>query len=442
MIHRRAICGVALAALLCAGCSGGQPVQPFATNEGSPASIGSPGLEAGAGASTYRVLYSFGSSNTDAAWPEGSVIDVNGTFYGAAWGGSNCSYTGGTGGCGSVFTITAAGVERVLYDFGGAGDGVRPGPGASLLDVNGTLYGTTLEGGPSNEGIIYSLSLSGDEKILHAFTSSNLAPRLPTAALIDVKGILYGTTWAGGRYHNSNQSDYDFGGTAYRIDPRTRGFHVLHDFGNGTDGQTLMCTLLNVNGTLYGVTTEGGSYSGNGTVFSLTRSGTERVLHSFGQGHDGTYPYDTSGLIDLNGTLYGTTEYGGTHKRGTVFAISPTGTERVLYSFGASGDGFYPEAGLIDVNGTLYGTTTSGGAYYSRGNPRKYGGTLYSISLSGKERILHSFGNGTDGQNPQGAPLDVNGTLYGTTTWGGKNLCVHGTGRPNCGTIYTFTLPH
>ncbi|HEY1654555.1 MAG TPA: choice-of-anchor tandem repeat GloVer-containing protein [Candidatus Tumulicola sp.] len=443
MIHHRTIGGALLAAVLSAGCSGGQPAQPFVANQALP-TLGSRSLKPNTSTSAYRVVYNFGSNGTDAAWPQASVTEIKGALYGVAWGGGFCSYNSGeTGGCGSVFKIGKDGTERVLHSFGGTNDGLRPGPGATLLDVNGTLYGTTQEGGPSNNGIVYSLSLSGDEKILHDFGSPITAAQLPEGAFIDVNGTLYGTTWVGGKYHNENQSSYDFGGTAYSIDPTSGAFRKLHDFGQGEDGQILFGGLLDVNGTFYGVTSAGGKDAApgrGGTVFSLSRKGTEKVLHSFGGSGDGSWPFDSSGLIDVNGTLYGTTEYGGAHNLGTVFSISPTsGTEQVLHSFGASGDGADPEAGLIDVKGTLYGTTTAGGKYYKKNSPLQYGGTLFSISLTGTEQVLHNFGDGTDGQNPQGAPLDVNGTLYGTTTWGGKNNCVPGFGSG--GTVYAFTLP-
>jgi uncharacterized repeat protein (TIGR03803 family) len=72
-----------------------------------------------------------------------------------------------------------------------------------------------------------------------------------------------------------------------------------------------------------------------------------------------------AGLTNVNGTLYGTAAYGGTHgDYGTVLSVTTTGTEKVLYSFGSgSEDGEYPEAGLTNVNGTLYGTTYTGGSF-------------------------------------------------------------------------------
>jgi uncharacterized repeat protein (TIGR03803 family) len=100
-----------------------------------------------------------------------------------------------------------------------------------------------------------------------------------------------------------------------------------------------------------------------GTVFEISASGTERVLYSFTGGTaDGSDP--NSGLLmDGAGNLFGTTAAGGARDLGTVFKISPGGTETVLYSFvGGSTDGSSPQAGLImDGAGNLYGTTAAGG---------------------------------------------------------------------------------
>src|SRR5579871_1685623 len=139
---------------------------------------------------------------------------------------------------------------------------------------------------------------------------------------------------------------------------------VLHSFGTG-DGEVVYAGLTNVKGTLYGTTIDGGA-SGYGTVFKITTAGKESVLHSFTGSGDGAYPY--GGLIDVKGTLYGTTLSAGgsacySNGCGTVFKITTSGKERVVYSFkGGPGDGAFPEAGLTDVNGTLFGTTSSGGS--------------------------------------------------------------------------------
>jgi uncharacterized repeat protein (TIGR03803 family) len=119
--------------------------------------------------------------------------------------------------------------------------------------------------------------------------------------------------------------------------------------------------LIDVAGELYGTTEFGGTFN-DGVVFKIRADGKTKRLHSFGGGSDGVNP--TAGLIDVNGTLYGTTYLGGAHGDGTVFSITPEGTEQVLYSFaGYPSDGEYPWGGLVNVSGTLYGTTSSGGTF-------------------------------------------------------------------------------
>jgi uncharacterized repeat protein (TIGR03803 family) len=88
-----------------------------------------------------------------------------------------------------------------------------------------------------------------------------------------------------------------------------------------------LADLINVEGTLYGTTVIGGASCGSyhitgcGVVFSITPSGNETVLHNFGSKGDGAYP--GAALLDVNGTLYGTTVNGGANGDGTVFSIKP-----------------------------------------------------------------------------------------------------------------------
>lgn len=90
----------------------------------------------------------------------------------------------------------------------------------------------------------------------------------------------------------------------------------------------------------------------------LVRASSYRVLFRFHAPHNGGIPF--AGLINVNGTLYGTTYASGTNGYGTVFRVTTTGTEKVLYSFAAGSDGTEPLAGMIDVKDTLYGTTAYG----------------------------------------------------------------------------------
>jgi uncharacterized repeat protein (TIGR03803 family) len=331
-----------------AGCGGTQP--PFSS---SPAGLAPQPSHV---RPAYSVLYSFKDGSGDGANPYAGLINVNGTFYGT-------TPAGGANGDGTVFSMTTSGMETVLYRFKGGRDGAQPWAG--LLNVNGTLYGTTAGGGANNDGTVFSITPSGKEIRLYSFGGIGDGAK-PWAGLVNVKGTLYGTTYVGGAYNV---------GTVFAI---TKSFTetVLHSFKGSEDGAYPEAGLLNVKGTLYGTTT---SYGGGvGAVFSVTTSGTETVLYSFKGSKlgDGGVPY--AGLIDVKGTLYGTTVHGGTHGDGTVFSMTTSGTETVLYRFKGSthGDGDYPTAPLLNVNGTLYGTTYNGGNAGCDGGC----GTVFSLS--------------------------------------------------------------
>jgi uncharacterized repeat protein (TIGR03803 family) len=235
----------------------------------------------------------------------------------------------------------------------------------------------------------------------------------------------------------------------FAIDPNTGVETVLHDFGGGTDGDMPESSLLNVNGVLYGTTFDGGTGCGNGgcgTVFSLDLStGAEAVLHSFGGGTDGSEP--VAGLIDVQGKLYGTARAGGTYGAGAIFSIDlKSGTEKVLYSFCPQfgcPDGGDPETTLIDVNGILYGTTDAGAnnANCTNDNNPAGCGTVFTFDpKTGAETVVYSFCADqycTDGQYPEGNLIDIKGTLYGTTYAGGQPAgCNNAT--PGCGTVFSL----
>ena len=201
---------------------------------------------------------------------------------------------------------------------------------------------------------------------------------------------------------------------------------VLYSFGEyANDGVDPMSGLTYFNGTLYGTTFHGGNYCGYygcGTVYSVTPSGTETVLHSFSGGKDGSLP-DARPIV-LNGTLYGTTQQGGGNYAcvkppvgncGTVYSITPSGNETILYAFAGSPDGSMPKAPLRNVNGTLYGTTSEGGTGASRA-----AGTAFTIAPSGDEHVIHTFHYRKGAPPSRGRLVDLNGTLYGTASEGGE----------------------
>lgn len=367
-----------------------------------------------------KTLYSFCSQDNcnDGDAPVAGLINVSGALYGTTPNGGNS--------LGTVFSLDAkTGAETVIHAFSGS-DGISPE--ASLIDVNGTLYGTTSGGGSESWGTVFSLDPStGAETVLHSFARGADGAD-PMASLINVKGTLYGTTYAGGTGVQCTASC----GTVFSVDPNTGAEKVLYSFCSQqacADGAEPLGALVEVDGALYGTTSTGGTGEqacvalACGIVFAIDRkTGVETVVHSFCSQQncvDGQSP--GNGLINVGGTLYGTTLGGGAYEGGTVFAIDPnTSVETVLYSFCSRRhctDGSGP-SNLIDFNGALYGTTESGGAHNNAG-------TAFSLDLTtGVETVLHSFcsqQNCTDGQKPLAGLLARKATLYGTTEFGGAN---------------------
>jgi uncharacterized repeat protein (TIGR03803 family) len=311
---------------------------------------------------------------------------------------------GGAYGDGTVFSMTASGALTTLHSFDGT-DGANPSA-APVQGTNGKFYGTTSGGGAYGEGTVFSMTASGTLTTLHSFADSATDGANPAAGLVQgANGKFYGTTTYGGANGDGTVFSITASGT----------LTILHSFADSaTDGGNPIAGLVQgTNGDFYGTTFLGGAYDG-GTVFSITASDTLTTLYSF-SGADGSYP--SAGLVQgANGKFYGTTPPDG----GTVFSITANGTPTKLYTFcsggGVCADGSSPGAALVQgTNGKFYGTTNSGGA---NGDGD---GTVFTITASGALTTLHSF-DGSDGEFP-GAALaqGTNGKFYGTTTDGGAN---------------------
>ncbi len=313
--------------------------------------------------------------------------------------------------CAGILHVSSASAatEKVLHSFGNGSDGVHPWAG--LINVKGTLYGTTEGGGASDNGTVFSVKPSGTEKVLYSFKGGSYGDgAYPAAGLISVNGTLYGTTEGGGASGR---------GAVFSVTPKTGTDIVLHSFsGYPSDGDAPETGLISVNGTLYGTTYSGGASSDNGTVFSVKPRGKEKVVYSFKGDSYGDGAYPSAGLINVNGTQYGTTGWGGgtgcfsSEGCGTVFSITPNGTEKVLYRFKGGSDGAGPAGDLIKVKGLLYGTTVLDGDTGCNGDGC---GTVFSITPNGTEKVLYRFKGGSDGSWPMGL-TGVGGTLYGTTS--------------------------
>ena len=366
------------------------------------------------------ILHSFGTG-TDGSEPvAGLTMDRAGNLYGT-------TYKGGAKGGGTAFKISAAGQETILYSFDPGTDGSGP-VAALIMDSAGNFYGTTRDGGAKGVGTVFKISAAGQETILYTFGEEEVDAeeqaegidtnaRDPRAGVImDKAGNLYGTTYSGG--------DYD-GGTVFKISAAGQE-SILHSFNNGTEGfEPVGGLIMDGAGALYGTTYKGGT-NGGGTVFKISANGQETVLHSFGTGTDGSGP--VGGLImDSVSNLYGSTYKGGATDDGTVFKINTAGNETVLHAFTAA-DGRSPKAGLVmDSAGNLYGTTYSGG--------QNGGGTVFKITATGKETVLRAFKASDGGYPKAGLVMDSVGNLYGTTFNGGESEF----GQSGDGTVFEIS---
>jgi uncharacterized repeat protein (TIGR03803 family) len=384
-----------------------------------------------AGNGSYKLLYSF-KGGSDGTWPESDLTELGGKLYGTTYYGGDLSCLPGVG-CGTLFEITPSGVHKVVHDFTNyPKDGGYPEAG--VIAVSGKLYGTTVSGGTLGlYGTVYESDTSGHEKVLHNFGGTGDGAT-PTADLIEHNGVLYGTTRYGGNAHCYGTSSC---GTVFsttisgheKVVYAFRGTHAPHDGGIPYAGLTVL------KGVFYGTNHYNDVEAG--TVYSVTPSGKEHVLHSFTGHRDGAWPLGS--LVVLNGKLYGTTVAGGAYGLGTVFSITPSGKLHTIYSFkGSPNDGAGPSSNLIVVNGQFYGTTFGGGAHPCSSSGGGCG-TVFSVSPSGKEKVLYSFAGGKDGEVPSAGLVNAGGTLYGTTRYGGTGKCPAYTSIPaGCGTIFTI----
>ncbi len=295
-----------------------------------------------------------------------------------------------------------------MYSFTGGDDGANP-VGVVIADKTGNLYGTTAFGGAYANGVVFKLAPDGTETVLYSFTGSSDGA-LPFAGVImDQSGNLYGTTLEGGDYGAGNIFEVTPNGSET----------TLYSFTCQSDGCLPNAGLTeDKSGNFYGTTWYGGA-NFDGNVYKLAPDGTLTTLYSFAGGNDGFEPY--AGVIfDKAGNLYGATAYGGGtgclgSGCGTVFKLTPGGTETVLYAFTGGSDGAGPQANLyMDKKGNLYGTTMQGGSGCDYGC-----GTVFEVSAGGVESTVHTFTQSEGADSTSSLVADSKGDLFGTTQFAG-----------------------
>src|SRR5450432_1633887 len=394
-----------------------------------------------------RVIHSF-TNSPDGDSPQAALIaDPTGNLYGTTVEG------GAPAGAGAVFELSrlpgGGWTEAIIYEFQDTTSGILPF-GTLTFDKLGNLYGTTFGNFSGDGATVFQLTPPAtpggawNESVLYRFPSGENGSGPTGKVIFDGVGNLYGTT-------TERFTDGDPGTVFQLKHPATPGgswtHRILHSFGalGSEDGRGPTTSLVFRNGGLYGTTTFGGTHN-SGTVFQLVPIHgvwAENILYNFGSSAtDGFFPYGAP-IMDGAGNLYGTTNSGGDQSCdeanggcGTVFELSPPSTagdpwqENILYAFKGQGDGKLPTAGVIlDKVGKLYGTASG-----TIGRPQKPVGVVFQLkppAVSGgawTETALHHFSVNGDGSVPTAEVFLLNGTLYGTTYYGGTN---------NLGTVYS-----
>ena len=266
-------------------------------------------------AGTEKVLHSFGSQPDGNGPYAGLVIDEEGNLYGTTVFGGAYYY-------GTVFEITSDGAEKVLYSFcsqPNCADGFYPYAGL-VFDKKGNLYGTTsdkYDGYRSGYGTVFEITAAGTENLVYSFGGRGDGTN-PYAGLLvfDKRGRLYGTTPFGGAYSSGTVFEITLAGKKAATEK------VVYSFGGRGDGTyPYGGVAIDKDGNLWGTTSMGDPNSPCcfGTVFEMTSGGTEEWSFGMGEFGYGSTPY--AGMVfNKEGDLFGTTFGGGD---GTVFEVIP-----------------------------------------------------------------------------------------------------------------------
>jgi uncharacterized repeat protein (TIGR03803 family) len=383
-------------------------------------------------ASSSSTIYSFGTAQPiDGGVPKGSLTYVNGLLFGRTTTTIATMPTPAStpvGSYGVIFHFDPSNVASsysIDHVFAGhdTDDGDNPRHDA-MTPFNGLLYGTTLDGGSHNNGIIFSIGQDGTGyQVL--FSLHNSIGDESHSCFVVANNILYGMTAAGG--DNGEGVIFSFYPTPTPTPTATPtstppNFQTLFSFAcsssTGMEPHGRL-TLDPDETTLYGMTRKGGEHD-YGVVFKIDTSGNNYMeLHDFAGGDSDGATSDHGYVVQSGDHLYGMTTNGGHHDDGVIFKIKTDGSAfQLLHRFGETHhDGKNPYGSLLLVGNQLYGTTANGGDDDL--------GTVFVINTDGQNyQRLYSFRGQThhdDGSKPIDNVILVNGWLYGMTTEGGAH---------------------
>ena len=367
-------------------------------------------------AQTFSVIHTFTGTGGDGAGPLAGVTLRGGALFGTTWYGGY--------GFGTVYQMTHAGSNWTtvpIYIFPN-----RTGPGGTMPDArvvfgpDSHLYGPAA-GGINNAGVVFDLvppvsfcktvKCFWTENVLYSFSGSPDAGGPGEGDLIwDQHGNMYGTTAGGGTYSNGTVYEMTKVGSNWTETP-------IHSFSGPEGGQPFSGVTFDHKGNLFGTTTSGGFF-GYGTIYKLSQVSNQWQATKIYDFVNSEGPNNAGLVVDSAGNLYGATQDGGTGGGGEIFELTANSYAfKVLYNFaGPLYSGCGPNRNLtLDSSGNLYGATSCDGAYQK--------GNVFKLTKTGESWVytsLYDFTGGDDGAVPiSSVTIDADGTLYGTTSAGG-----------------------
>ena len=405
----------------------------------------------------FQVLHSF--NGTNGKYPDGGVmaLTVSGTTY--VYG---VTTYGGNNDFGVIYRVEPDGTNfSRQYNFSSTSGKYPRGP---MIKIGNILYGVTQMGGNNEGGVVFAYDADADSyQKLRQFTSSinNTVEQAPTGPLLNLNGVLYGTTELGGSFSkgslykiNTDGTGYQVihefeddngyygnlmsfnnqiygmtkggysaitftGGTSYRLNPDGSSFQTIHVFGDTAGIQPTGSLIRAQDGNLYGLTTYGGSGYSNGVAFRIEPNGTNyTVLQWLSNGP--AYGQPMGALMQAsNGSFYGMNNVGGTAYSGQLFklTVGSSITYDTYNTFCLAPDcSQFPVGSLIQASdGNLYGMTPTTGQNTGQGN-------IFRVNTSGSGYTLIKKFNGVNAANPAGSLIQApDGFLYGMTENGGLN---------------------
>ena len=271
---------------------------------------------------TYTVLKNL-SSAVDGSIPLGSLVQaIDGNLYGT-------TSAGGTGGAGTIFKITTAGVYTVLRNLVSTTDGANP-QGSLVQGTDGSLYGMTY-----SNGRIFKITTAGVFTALHTLASATEGSYPAGSLVLSTDGKFYGTTSGGG---TSNA------GTIFKV-TTTGTVTVMRQLIAATDGSVPKGNLLIGNdGNFYGTTSTGGT-NNVGTIFKITPAGTYSVLRHLNMATDGGNAFGSLIIAPVNKLIANAQSVTTAEDVAKAIVLSGSGATTLTYAIST-----------LPKNGTVTGT--------------------------------------------------------------------------------------